>query len=161
MQASGNVSSEPNLSQNDILNAIFQIQFIWYAIIISFSLWYLISLSNSPNGSKYIYIDLIIASIFGGFTVVCTKVISSFIVNLDFISIIMLPITHILSIILIATAVLQIRFLNKSLANFDSTQVIPTNFVLFTVFSISTSSILFHDMDRSSPSAIIGIKFRF
>lgn len=48
---------------------------------------------------------------------------------------------------LVVTAVLQIKYLNKALQRFDSTEVIPTQFVLFTVSAIIGSAVLYHDFD--------------
>ena len=45
-------------------------------------------------------------------------------------------ITYVMILVLVSTAVLQVKYLNKSLANFSSTKVIPTNFVLFTTSTI-------------------------
>nr|CAG8587121.1 1370_t:CDS:2 [Entrophospora candida]CAG8634398.1 3981_t:CDS:2 [Entrophospora candida] len=45
----------------------------------------------------------------------------------------------------ICTAVLQIKYLNKSLSQFDSTEVIPTQFVLFTISAIIGSAVLYND----------------
>jgi hypothetical protein len=49
--------------------------------------------------------------------------------------------------VLVVTAVLQIKYLNKALQRFDSTEVIPTQFVLFTVSAIIGSAVLYHDFD--------------
>lgn len=48
---------------------------------------------------------------------------------------------------MVVTAVLQIKYLNKALQRFDSTEVIPTQFVLFTVSAIIGSAVLYHDFD--------------
>ncbi|KAJ2960749.1 hypothetical protein NQZ79_g3982 [Umbelopsis isabellina] len=48
---------------------------------------------------------------------------------------------------LYATAVIQIKYLNKALQRFDSTAVIPTQFVLFTVSAIIGSAVLYRDFD--------------
>lgn len=49
---------------------------------------------------------------------------------------------------LVVTAVLQIKYLNKALQRFDSTAVIPTQFVLFTVSAIIGSAVIYHDFDN-------------
>jgi hypothetical protein len=49
--------------------------------------------------------------------------------------------------VLVITAILQIKYLNKALQRFDSTEVIPTQFVLFTVSAIIGSAVLYHDFD--------------
>ena len=51
---------------------------------------------------------------------------------------------------LIATALLQIRYVNKALQRFDSTQVIPTQFVLFTLSVIIGSAVLYRDFESTT-----------
>lgn len=48
---------------------------------------------------------------------------------------------------MVITAILQIKYLNKALQRFDSTAVIPTQFVLFTVSAIIGSAVIYHDFD--------------
>lgn len=57
------------------------------------------------------------------------------------------PVSYLLISVLVITAVLQIKYLNKALQRFDSTEVIPTQFVLFTVSAIIGSAVLYHDFD--------------
>lgn len=60
------------------------------------------------------------------------------------------PVTYLLVAILILTAVMQIKYLNRALSRFDATQVIPTQFVLFTLSVIIGSAILYRDFERTS-----------
>ena len=48
------------------------------------------------------------------------------------------------------TALLQIRYVNKALQRFDSTQVIPTQFVLFTLSVIIGSAVLYRDFESAT-----------
>ena len=57
--------------------------------------------------------------------------------------------TYLLIFTLALTAVLQIRYLNHALQRFDSTQVIPTQFVLFTISAIVGSAILYRDFEEA------------
>ena len=54
-------------------------------------------------------------------------------------------ITYIVIFVLIFSGVVQIHYLNKAMARFESTQVVPIQFVLFTLFAIIGSAILFND----------------
>jgi len=65
-----------------------------------------------------------------------------------------IPIAYGLLLLLVVTAVLQIVFLNRALARFNATQVIPIQFVLFTISVIVGSSILYRDFSRASSSQI-------
>ena len=60
------------------------------------------------------------------------------------------PITYLLVFVLVATAILQIRYVNRALQRFDSTQVIPTQFVLFTLSVIIGSAILYRDFEAAT-----------
>lgn len=61
------------------------------------------------------------------------------------------PITYVLLIILLGTAILQIRYVNKALQRFDSTQVIPIQFVMFTLCVILGSAVLYRDFEKTTP----------
>lgn len=56
----------------------------------------------------------------GGYTVLATKGVSS-LLSLSFYKMFTYPIAYLLVFVLVSTAVLQIKFLNKSLQRFDST----------------------------------------
>jgi len=60
------------------------------------------------------------------------------------------PVTYLLVAILVLTAVLQIKYLNRALSRFNATQVIPTQFVLFTLSVILGSAVLYRDFERTS-----------
>ncbi|KAF9284295.1 hypothetical protein BGZ68_004799 [Mortierella alpina] len=115
-------------------------QFIVYFIVCCVVVAVLASLSDSI-GSEYIFIDLGIVAIFGGYTVLATKGVSS-LLSLSFYKMFTYPIAYLLVFVLVSTAVLQIKFLNKSLQRFDST------FVLFTTSAIIGSAILYNDFDE-------------
>ena len=60
------------------------------------------------------------------------------------------PVTYVLVVILLGTAVMQIRYVNKALQRFDSTQVIPIQFVMFTLCVIIGSAVLYRDFERTN-----------
>lgn len=60
------------------------------------------------------------------------------------------PVTYALLAVLIATAVMQVRYVNKALQRFDSTQVIPVQFVMFTLSVIIGSAILYRDFEKAT-----------
>lgn len=61
------------------------------------------------------------------------------------------PVTYVLLVILLGTAIMQIRYVNKALQRFDSTQVIPVQFVMFTLCVILGSAILYRDFEKTTP----------
>lgn len=62
------------------------------------------------------------------------------------------PITYALLAVLTATAVLQIKYVNQALQRFDATQVIPVQFVMFTLSVIIGSAVLYRDFERATAS---------
>lgn len=60
------------------------------------------------------------------------------------------PVTYVLVLILLGTAIMQIRYVNKALQRFDSTQVIPIQFVLFTLCVILGSAVLYRDFEKTT-----------
>lgn len=65
------------------------------------------------------------------------------------------PVTYALLAVLIGTAVMQVRYVNKALQRFDSTQVIPVQFVLFTLSVIVGSAILYQDFEHTTAERIV------
>lgn len=73
-----------------------------------------------------------------------TKGVSS-ILSFTLWHIITFPISYLLGFVLVFSALMQVRYINKALQRFDSTQVIPTQFVLFTLSVIIGSAVLYRD----------------
>lgn len=65
------------------------------------------------------------------------------------------PVTYVLVAVLIATAVMQVKYVNKALQRFDSTQVIPVQFVMFTLSVIIGSAILYRDFEKASAENLV------
>ncbi|EAW18077.1 DUF803 domain membrane protein [Aspergillus fischeri NRRL 181] len=57
-------------------------------------------------------------------------------------------VTYLLVFVLVFSALMQIRYINRALQRFDSTQVIPTQFVLFTLSVIVGSAVLYRDFEN-------------
>ena len=55
---------------------------------------------------------------------------------------------YVLLAVLVVSAVAQINFLNRSLQRFDSREVVPTQFVLFTLSAIIGSAILYREFEE-------------
>lgn len=60
------------------------------------------------------------------------------------------PVTYALAAILVGTAIMQVKYVNKALQRFDSTQVIPIQFVMFTISVIIGSAILYRDFEKAT-----------
>ena len=65
------------------------------------------------------------------------------------------PVTYVLLVVLIGTAVMQVKYVNKALQRFDSTQVIPVQFVMFTLSVIIGSAILYRDFEKAHVDNVV------
>jgi drug/metabolite transporter (DMT)-like permease len=144
---------ETKLGPDEILDAISQTAFEVYFGITCALIIALMRLS-SRYGHKTILIDLGLVGLFGGYTVLATKGISS-LISSSFYHIFQYPIAYLFTFVLASTAVLQVKYINRALQRFDSTQVIPTQFVLFTISVIVGSAILYRDFEDVSKKRVI------
>lgn len=122
-------TEQPQLSPDQILGAISQISFVIYFLVVLFTIASLLYLSPRYS-DRYILIDLGLVALFGGFTALSTKGVSSLLSKLLY-NALRFPIFWILLAILISTAVLQVHFLNRSLARFDSTVSLDVVYMFF------------------------------
>ncbi|KZT62885.1 DUF803-domain-containing protein [Calocera cornea HHB12733] len=143
-------SSESNdirFSPEGLLKAILQPGFIAYTIIYIISGSCLIYLSNKEFGKKHVLVDMGLCALFGGFTVLSTKGVSSML-TLRGLSIFEEWITYPFLVVLTGTAIGQIKYLNRALQKFDSKVVVPTQFVFFNLSAIIGSAILYRDFEN-------------
>ena len=84
----------------------------------------------------------------GGYTVVATKSVAE-LLDQAFVSCFGCMFTYwifwVMLVMMVVTIVLQIRSLQEALQHFDSTVVIPANYVSFTIGTITTSGVIFDD----------------
>jgi hypothetical protein len=85
----------------------------------------------------------------GGYTALSTKGVAS-LLSYTLWRVITFPVFYLLLLILVGTAVMQIKYVNRALQHFDATQVIPVQFVLFTLSVILGSAVLYRDFERTS-----------
>lgn len=74
---------------------------------------------------KTILVDLGLVALFGAYTALSTKGVSS-LLSASLYKAFTYSIFYFLALILVGSAVMQIRYLNRALQNYDATQVIPT-----------------------------------
>ncbi|KAI9481104.1 MAG: magnesium transporter NIPA-domain-containing protein [Benjaminiella poitrasii] len=141
-------SEETALSPELIMESLIQMRSFIYFIFTGIAITTL-TLLSPIYGSASIMIDLGLVAIYGGYTVLSTKSVAS-LLSLTFFKMFTYPVSYFLIFVLAITAILQIKYLNKALQRFDSTEVIPTQFVLFTISAIIGSAILYHDFDSMS-----------
>jgi hypothetical protein len=76
-------------------------------------------LSESSYGERLIGIDVGICALFGGYTVLSTKALSSLLSTI-FLNLFKKPIGWILVLVLVGTSVMQVKYLNRALMRFES-----------------------------------------
>lgn len=89
----------------------------------------------------------------GGYTALSTKGVASLLSDTLWRTL-TFPVTYLLVFVLAVTAALQIRYVNRALQRFDSTQVIPTQFVLFTLSVIIGSAVLYRDFESANAARV-------
>ncbi|KAK3380308.1 magnesium transporter NIPA-domain-containing protein [Lasiosphaeria ovina] len=139
---------ETKLGPHEVWEAITTLEFEVYMgvsiAMIVFLMWL------SPRyGNRTILIDLGLVGLLGIYTALATKGVSSMLSSM-LLGAFATPVTYVLLLILIATAGMQIQYINKALQRFDSTQVIPIQFVFFTLFVIIGSAVLYRDFERTT-----------
>lgn len=144
---------EQTLGPHEIVEAITRIEFEIY-VVITVSILGVLIWASPKYGSKIILIDLGIGGLLGGYTALSTKGISSMLSS-TFWRTLTTPITFVLLIVLAGTAVMQVKYINKALQQYDSTQVIPVQFVTFTLSVIVGSSILYRDLEKTTTESVV------
>lgn len=139
-------TEEIQLSPQAIEAALRQPKFLIYLACTSVVSCVMTGLSVNV-GHKNSLIDLSLVAIYGGYTVLATKALSS-LLGLTFYRMFEYGITYAMILVLVTTAILQIKYLNKALQRFDSTEVIPIQWTLFTISAILGSSILYNDFNQ-------------
>ncbi|RSM00283.1 hypothetical protein CDV31_011851 [Fusarium ambrosium] len=139
---------ETKLNPHDVLDAITALPFEIY-LGVTIMLIIVLMWASPRYGRRTILIDLGLVGLFGGYTALATKGVSSMLSSTLWRAF-TTPVTYVLILILLATAVMQIRYVNKALQRFDSTQVIPIQFVMFTLCVIVGSAVLYRDFERTT-----------
>ncbi|KAF9247146.1 magnesium transporter NIPA-domain-containing protein [Melanogaster broomeanus] len=141
--------AQPVLTPEALIEAITQRSFIIFSIVYMVCAVILGGLSEGSVGKRIVVIDVGLCAIFGGFTVLSTKAISTLLTK-EWAKMFTEWITYPILTVLVITGVLQIRFLNRALKRFDSKIVIPTQFVFFTLSAVIGSAVLYGDFRRAT-----------
>ncbi|KAF2847252.1 DUF803-domain-containing protein [Plenodomus tracheiphilus IPT5] len=140
--------SNPKLGPGEIWHLITRWEFETYLGITVGVICGLMVASNR-FGDRSVLIDLGLVGLLGGYTALSTKGVSS-LLSYTLWRAITFPVFYLLVAILIGTAIMQIKYINRALQRFDATQVIPVQFVLFTLSVIGGSAVLYRDFERTS-----------
>lgn len=112
------------------------------------------------HGEKHILIPLMLTTVLGCFTILSVKATAmllneTFEGNSQFRS----PLIYVMALLLAGSAVMQVKWLNYSMQFFDSTEVVPTFFVLFTLGAISVGGVMYNDFAEMPEGRILGFLF--
>ncbi|KDQ64695.1 hypothetical protein JAAARDRAFT_52643 [Jaapia argillacea MUCL 33604] len=142
-------TSDTKLDPEGLIKAISQHVFIAYSILYAVGAVILAGMSHGEAGRKWVFVDVGLCALFGGFTVLSTKGVSTLLTTRG-LEMFAEWISYPLIVVLVATGVGQIRYLNRALMRFDSKVVIPIQFVLFNLSAIVGSAILYGDFRRAT-----------
>ncbi|KAJ7047522.1 DUF803-domain-containing protein [Mycena alexandri] len=142
-------ASDTRLDPDALLVAISQTPFIVYTCVYVVGIIVLSILSEGSIGRQWVFVDIGLCALFGGFTVLSTKAVST-LLTMEWFEMFTKWITYPTIAVLAGTGVGQIRYLNRALMRFDSKVVIPIQFVLFTMSVIIGSAILYGDFKKAS-----------
>ncbi|KAL7282198.1 hypothetical protein ACG7TL_003667 [Trametes sanguinea] len=124
--------SDSRLDPRHLIEAITQRPFEIYALVYIVGIFILTYLSEGPPGRRWVYIDVGICALFGGFTVLSTKAVST-LLTLEWFQIFQEWITYPVIAVLILTGI-----------------VVPTQFVMFNLSAIVGSAILYGDFKQAT-----------
>ncbi|KAJ7179277.1 DUF803-domain-containing protein [Mycena filopes] len=142
-------ASDTRLDPDALLEAISQTPFLVYTCVYVAGIIVLSVLSQGRIGRQWVFVDVGLCALFGGFTVLSTKAIST-LLTMEWFEMFTKWITYPTIAVLAGTGVGQIRYLNRALMRFDSKVVIPIQFVLFTMSVIIGSAILYGDFKKAT-----------
>lgn len=140
--------TDPKLGPHDIWKSITRWEFETY-LGITAGLIVVLMWASGRYGDKSIMIDIGLVGLFGGYTALSTKGVASLLTDTIWRAI-TFPIFYLLVFVLVVTAIFQIRYVNRALARFDSTRVVPTQFVSFTLSVIIGSAILYREFESTT-----------
>jgi magnesium transporter len=144
---------EKKLGPHEVIGAITTTEFEVY-MGVTFVLIGILAWASPKYGNRTILVDLGLVGLFGGYTALSTKGVASMLSSTLW-KAFTTPITYALVAVLIGTAIMQVRYVNKALQRFDSTQVIPVQFVLFTLSVIIGSAVLYRDFEKTTAERAI------
>ncbi|KAE9973787.1 hypothetical protein BLS_003429 [Venturia inaequalis] len=140
--------SNPKLGPDEIWHLITTWEFETY-LGITIGVIIVLMWTSAKYGGKSIFVDLGLVGLFGGYTALSTKGVASML-SYTLFRALTYPITYLLVFVLVFTAIMQIKYVNRALQRFSSTQVIPTQFVMFTLSVIVGSAVLYRDFEKES-----------
>lgn len=142
---------------NELLSKILDIEFISYCLLTMISLLFLIFLFAPRYGNQNILVYILICSILGSYTVMSCKGIA---LGIKEILAEGTNLSYVYTLVFVLTAasciIIQVNYLNKSLDVFNTAIVTTVYYVLFTLFVMIASAILFKELLNVSFQDFLG-----
>ena len=109
-------------------------------------------------GKTLLLIDLMLCSLLGSITVLCSSTLSKLIGQLlgGNAALLSEPLPYLLPLLMAVTIVLQLKHLNSAMEHFESTQVVPVYYITFTLCSIAGGGIVYQDFWRFTLGNALG-----
>jgi magnesium transporter len=99
---------------------------------------------------------LLISAVIASFTIISAKGVSGMIqLTLNGMMQWKYPILYIMIVVLVVTGVVQVIYINRAMKNHDSTLVVPTNFVFFTISAILSGIIYYNEFDGLTMTQVL------
>ncbi|XP_059149393.1 NIPA-like protein 2 [Physella acuta] len=138
-------TSEKVMGSYEIVRSLSQPIFIAYVCIEVIILAALLILLYCKN-VKHVLLYLLISSITASFTVISAKAVSGMIqLSAVGFSQWTKPVLYAMLVVLILTCLIQIKFVNLAMKNYEATIVVPVNFVIFTISAILAGIIFYKE----------------
>ena len=138
-----------DLSVDDFVTLLSRTTSLVYLAILAAAVA-LLKMASPTYGEQYILVDLMLCSTLGSVTVLCSSAFSKFIGQFlgGDASLLWDPVCYLVVITMGITAVSQLHFLNQAMSHFESSHVVPTYYVTFTICSISGGGVVLRDFWR-------------
>ncbi|KAK7100815.1 NIPA-like protein 2 [Littorina saxatilis] len=144
------------MNAKEVVSALEQVSFIIYVCLELGALGVLLFLLYGLK-MKHVVIFLLISSVTASFTVLSAKAVSGMIqISVSGYPQFNHPVLYVMLVVMVATAVIQVKYLNQAMKNFNSSIVVPTNFVFFTMSAI-LAGIVFYKEFNGMTSMDIGM----
>ncbi|XP_070555981.1 NIPA-like protein 2 isoform X2 [Ptychodera flava] len=158
-------STEEIMTAKEFKAALKQWQF---AVFGSLEIAFLIALLVAIYGFKinHVVVILLVCSTLASFTIISAKAASGMIaVTMAGNSQLIYGIFYVAVLVMVVTAILQVKFLTQAMQSHEASVVVPIHYVLFTLSAIVTGIIFYHELEGMTAFSIcmflIGCGFAF
>ncbi|XP_078254168.1 NIPA-like protein 2 [Rhinoraja longicauda] len=139
------INGQQEITAIKIRNYIVSWQFLVY-LTLEFLLFCGLLYLNKRKGLNHIIILLLMSSLLASVTVIAVKAVAGMVTTsiegqLQF----KYPIFYVMVLVMIASCIFQVQFLNQAMRLYNATEVVPINFVLFTTSAIIAGVIFYQE----------------